>query len=103
MFYIKEGDRLPYYTATLQDENGDAVNITGNTGVTFRFRSGQTLISGAGVVVSASAGTVRYEWGASDTLIPGQYDVEVVVAYAGGNQTFPSAGYGKIEIQSNLV
>lgn len=103
-FSIKKGDRFPAYSATLTDSDGDAVNITGNTGVTFRFKAGNnTTISGTGTVVSATAGTVRYDWSATDTDIAGQYQVEVVVSFAGGDQTFPSAGYGKVNIVDNLA
>jgi Rib/alpha/Esp surface antigen-like repeat protein len=104
-FIIKKGDRRPSYSVTLTNSSGTAYDITGATGVTFRFKSGTSAtISGAGVIVSASAGTVRYDWGASDTQTAGQYSTEVVVTYNDGTlQTFPSDGFGLVEIQNNLA
>lgn len=104
MFSIKTGDTLPSYAATLLDTDGNAVNITGATGVTFRFKADNVpIISGAGAIVSASAGTVRYDWQAGDTDTAGDYQVEIVVTYASGSQTFPSAGYGRVRITESLA
>ena len=101
MFPMKQGDRLPFLTATLTD-NGSAVNLTGAT-VLFivRYReSGQIKFQAPATVVDALNGAVRYEWQAGNTDEVGKFDYEFVAQWPGSvNQTFPGSGSGTLSIE----
>lgn len=95
-FSIKVGDRLPVFEAILQ-ANGAAQSLVGAVAVRFRWRLESQAPSltrvGTGAVVDAAAGRVKYEWGSTDTLVPGNYSAEWEVEWAGSKlQTFPSEG-----------
>jgi len=99
-FQIYEGSRLPHITATLSDANG-VFNLTGYTvEFTGRRQGGDTTIGGAAVVVSASDGTVRYEWDANDTATPGTYLCSWKVTRTSGSlpMYFPSPQTGYITV-----
>jgi len=82
-----KGNRNPSLTDTITID-GVAVNLTGCT-VAFYMRpeSSATLkVNGtAAVVVSAPAGTVRYDWAANDVDTDDTYLFWWRVTYAGGN------------------
>lgn len=105
-FTIKQGDRLPEIECYLKDATGAAVDLTGAS-VTFawRKREATTASSGAGTVVgSATAGRVKYSWGASDTTTVGTYDAEWEVTFASGlKETFPNGGHLEVVIYDDLV
>jgi hypothetical protein len=72
------GDKQPSLPATVKDSAGNVINLTGYTGVTFAFRQAYATantFSAAGVIVTPSAGTVRYDLGSTDlaALTPGVY------------------------------
>ena len=72
------GDQQPSLPAIIKDPTGSAVNLTGYTGVLFALRQAYDTTNKfetAGVIVSAAAGSVRYDLGASDLsgLTPGVY------------------------------
>ena len=72
-------DKQPSLPATIKDSSGTVVNLTGYTSVTFSLRQAYDTankFSAAGVIVTPSAGTVRYDLGASDlaNLTPGVYE-----------------------------
>lgn len=74
---IIEGDRARGVSAILQDQDGNPINLAGNT-VAFRMvlESDETVKinnQAAAVVGDGSTGEVTYDWGATDTDTPGTY------------------------------
>jgi hypothetical protein len=72
------GDQAPSLPAIIKDGSNNIVNLTGYTSVTFAMRQAFDTTNKwetAAVIVSAAAGSVRYDLGASDlaTLVPGVY------------------------------
>jgi hypothetical protein len=55
-------------------------------------------------VVSATDGTVEYEWGATDTDTAGLYLAEFEVTFAGGiKRTFPGEDYLYVLVKEDLT
>lgn len=97
---IKRGDTSPSVSATLTGAGGTAQNLTGAT-VRFKMRNrlGAVVINAVCAIVSAAAGTVRYDWQPADTAVAGYYEAEFEVTLAGGAiGTFPNAGFHTVEI-----
>ena len=105
-FYIKRNDTSPAMLATLQDANGDAVDMTAAS-VRFHLRpiGSQTVtVDEAATIVTALEGLVRYDWQASDTSTAGSYQAEFEVTYADTTvETFPNGGYIPVEIISDIA
>ena len=106
-FYIKENDTRPAITANLTDANDAAVNLTGSI-VKFNMRvdpAGTTKISlGAAVIENAEAGQVSYNWTASDTDTPDDFEAEFQVEFAGGAvQTFPGRNWIFVHIIDDIA
>ncbi len=109
-FQIKRGDTSSPLFVTLEDENGDAVDIEN---AVVRFRMGP--IDGGDLVISDEAvnlqngdgsdgtlGEVTYTWilQASEA---GFYLGEMEVTYVSGDvQTFPNSGYILINVLEDL-
>jgi len=75
-FHIMEGLTYPDLDATVVDEDGTAVDLTGGS-VAFYMKAqddGAMKINGAAAsIVVAASGTVRYTFTAADTDEPGDY------------------------------
>lgn len=84
-FYLKINDRLPELEATLEDSNGDAIDLTTATGVEFRMRANTTdpWILIAANIVTASEGKVSVPWGATDTDTAGVFHALFKVTFPG--------------------
>ena len=98
-FWIKSGDALPVIQGTCIGADGTAVNLSAVGTVLFNMmhkHTGSVVISGgAGTVVAAATGVVKYAWGTADTLSagPGEYLGEFACNFGGGTwQTFPNGG-----------
>ena len=105
-FYIKQNDTGPAMLATLQDANGNAINLTGAS-VRFHMRSvggGNPVVDAAATVVTAASGIVRYNWVAADTDTVGTYRAEFEVTYADASiETFPNDGYIVVQIIDDIT
>lgn len=105
-FYVKQNDTSPAMLATLQDADGNAVNVTGAT-VRFHMRavgSATVVVDEAATIVTALDGLVRYDWQAADTDTIGSYQAEFEVTYADATQeTFPNDGYIRVEIIDDIT
>lgn len=81
---------------TLQDKNGNPVNLTGST-LVFHMQDGDgtQVIDGQSVTVTAAAsGQVEYAWGAGETDTVGEYEAEVHETTVGGKVViYPSTEY----------
>jgi hypothetical protein len=105
-FVIRKGDRLPELQATLTDEDGDAVNLTGLV-VKFHMRparGGAAKVDAAATLVTPASGIVKYAWAAIDTDTADRFVGEFEVAYGDGRkQTYPNPGYLSILITDELA
>lgn len=112
-FEIKTGDSASHVFATLEDANGDAVDIQGSS-ILFKMGplSGGTLtVAGAAVnaqngagTVDGSTGNVEYRWGGTAAIPTADwYRAEWEVTYSNGSvQSFPNAGYMTIAVTGDL-
>ena len=102
---VKRNDRVPSVFATLLS-GVTPIDLTGST-VKFimRQRGGAAVkVNAAAVVVSATAGTVRYDWGATDTDTAGLYDAEFEITTAVSKKyTCPNARHLEVLVFEDLA
>lgn len=105
-FTIGVGDLLPDFTATLRDEYGNIMDLTGAT-VQLRMRlqnesAGAVVLSAT--VVDALNGAVKRTWSGSDTATAGAYNANWIVTYTTGTkpETIPSTRHLVIVIQPQV-
>jgi len=94
-FYIKVGDLEPAIEAYLKLSDGSVFNLTGVTGVVFRWRlkndPAATPSEGSATIVSATDGHVKYEWLTGETDVEGVFVCEWEVELSSGKMiTFPN-------------
>ena len=102
-FVIKQNDTAPIIKAYLQDENGDAVNISGAS-VDFHMSDySSTVINSPATIEDETGGLVSYTWQSEDTTEKGNYKAEFEVTFADGSiETFPNTGYIEIKINAEI-
>ena len=104
-FYIKRHDTAPVIQCVLEDSTGAAVDLTGAS-VKFIMASspGTTpVVNASATIVSATAGTVSYQWISADTAAAGQYSAEWEVTYPSTHkETFPDPSYLTVIITADL-
>ena len=105
-FYIKRNDTSPSMLATLQDANGNDINLTAAS-IRFHLKpvgSSTVIVDEAATIVTALEGLVRYDWQAADTGEAGSYQAEFEVTYADSTvETFPNDGYIRVEIINDIA
>jgi predicted dehydrogenase len=105
-FYIKQNDTSPKILATLQNANGDAIDLTGAS-VKFHMRTvggASTVVDAAATIVTAASGIVRYSWVSPNTATIGSYQAEFQVTYADATiETFPNDSYISVEIVDDIA
>ncbi len=105
-FVIKRNDTLPSLYAKLQTRSClDSIvplNLSAVTAVTFSMQDscGNLVISSKpATIVSASGGTIQYEWESEDTSNAGYFQGEFEIFFAGGGKlSVPIIGSIKIQI-----
>jgi hypothetical protein len=105
VLYMKKGDLLPDVTTQLIGPDGQALDLTLATGVTFfmKTKEGRSLVSRAATVVTATEGRVRHTWVAGDTDVEGAHNVEWRAIFPGAKPlTIPGMGFDQIVIGSRL-
>lgn len=104
-FYIKQNDTSPALQATLKNASDEAVNLTGCS-VRFHMRQvGETTakVDAAATIASPLAGTVYYNWSASDTDTIGSFEAEFEVTYIGSEiESFPNNRFISVEITDDI-
>ena len=105
-FYIKQNDTSPSMLATLQDADGNVIDLTA-TDVRFHMRkisSSEVVVDNAATIVTELEGLVRYDWQSGDTATIGSYLAEFEVTYADATvETFPNDGYIRVEIIDDIA
>lgn len=107
-FTIKRGDTIPTLTASLKDETGAAVDLTG-AAVVLNARSSQGVVRTRACVIAAPAtsGVVSYTFVAGDwasDFLAGRYQLEFEVTFAGGAKlTVPTDGYKLMVVVADLA
>jgi len=84
---IFKSDKLYDINFTLQDANGNAFDLTGNSQILFKAqKQGATALkfSGTMTVISPTAGTCKYNVAATDFDETGQYYAEIEVTFGSG-------------------
>lgn len=93
-FQIRENDTDDTIQDTLQDEEGNAVDISGGT-VKFFMEDGEGTVkvnSSASFTTDGTDGKVQYEWSSGDTDTPGWYKGTWEVTYGDSDiETFPTS------------
>jgi len=100
-FWIKENDTEPAIEAYLEDENGNAIDLSSVFTIRFHMADAATntiKVNEVADVINATTGRVRYRWQSGDTDIPDAYSGEFEVTWETGDiETFPN--YTNIEIE----
>ena len=104
-FYIKQNDTVPSIRATLQNGNGDPIDLI-NATVRFHMRAigaSNTTVDADATILNAASGIVQYNWTADDTDTIGSYQAEFEVTYPDATvETFPNNGYIRVEIIDDI-
>lgn len=106
LFKMKVGDTRPYLRATITDQDGNAVDLTGATTV-FNMTSDNTsrsakVSNGACAVVNTTGGIVEYRWTSTDTNTAGNYLAEFQVTLADNTVfTVPNEDSLKVELRED--
>lgn len=98
---MRQGTTLPVLQATVKDDNGDVIDLSTVTSVVFRMygNDGVKIDNVAASVVSASEGTIKYEWASGDTDTVASYNAHFKLTFvSGGIMIAPSRNTLNIEV-----
>ena len=105
-FFVKQNDTSPKLAATLKDENGQIVHVTGAS-VKFhmaKLSNSSVITDASATVTNGSAGKVEYAWSASDTASIGTFRGEFEVTFPTGLvETYPNSEYISIQITDDIT
>lgn len=103
---MKQNDRLPSLAVTAVQSDGTAYDLTGAT-VVFNMRAADTgtikVNRSSATLVSGPAGTLRYDWGASDLDTVGDYLAEFEATISGRKLTIPTNGYIPVRVVDDIA
>ncbi len=103
---IKQHAELPGFTTVLLDAHENPVDLTSASSVTLRMQLvGDPTVVGGGTVevLEAEAGSVLYEFVASDTQISGTYIATITAVFPGAKQqVFPFNDYWIFSVEPDL-
>jgi hypothetical protein len=110
-FVIKRHDLRPRYRVQLTSSEASTgvqvpVDLTDATSVRFIMTGTKATtpkVDSSGDFVDRANGVVEYHWSAGDTDTAGDYYVEIEISWSGEPQTFPSVGFFKCKIVSDLA
>lgn len=102
-FFIRAGNRLPAFEATLL-RDGVVADLTGAVSVQLIYRpeaGGGAVVRTAQVIGDPILGKVRYAWVADDTALVGIFLMYIEVTWAGGvTESFPNRSHNKFAVTS---
>jgi hypothetical protein len=104
-YTIVAGDRLPVLEVTLQDGNGDAVDLTNASTATLQRETSAGTLTTFSMSFNATrtTGKVSYAWAAGETATADRYKCRVVITWSTGKlESFPAVGPFKIEFTEAL-
>lgn len=105
--YMKQNDTHPPYTVSLQDDDGNAIDLSNINEATFHLRdkdTGKVVVEDTMNVVSAADGELEYPWSAGDLDEAGMYEAEVEVEYGTGKEeTFPNTDNHIIKVTEDIA
>lgn len=100
MLPYKVGDAAPPLVSQLYAEAG--YTLSGKTVVLSLQQPDGTMVSRSTTVLDATAREVSTEWESTDFPEAGTYLFEYIVTASGKERTFPSQGYGEIQVTDRL-
>lgn len=103
-FYIKKGDKLPFYKLVVRDQDG-AIDLTGTVAVATMqlISTGVNKFENQSVSLASDVtGGMEYQWQTGDTDTIGEYAIEFKVTSADGDFTVPKGFTAKVIIEERL-
>lgn len=98
------GDQDPSMPTQVKDSSGNIVNLTGYTSVQFAFwqeADTATKFKAAGVIVTPSTGSIRYDFAANDLttgITPGIYNGQWILSDAATKPQHVDAGQFEVRM-----
>jgi hypothetical protein len=99
-FFIRKDERAPAIEADLTRQ-GKVVDLTGAVSVELIYQpeAGGTVVTRTAQIVSATLGTVKYDWVAQDTATVGIYLCYFRVTWPSGIlESFPNRSHNKFAV-----
>ncbi len=108
-YELKRHDTYPPLKATLEEENGLPINLTGVVKVKFIAKATGAEITGSCTGPAGGAfdktGVVEYPWAVGDTKVAGSYKVEFEIERSTSPlhvESVPNNGYKELLIEEDL-